>query len=346
MIAGFELEATARCNLDCRHCAISRPETDKPAKKREPTVDEIARWASQAAALGATRCLITGGEPFLRKDIHEIYQAVLSKGLLVSFATNATLISGEDVRLLKKFPPREVEVAVFGATREAYERVTRTPGSFAAFKAGLDRLLGGGITVGLKVMVLRSNKHEIAALGDFCRAQAGEAYCFEPHLHLRFDRDEARNVSIRAERLSPKEIVRLERSAGAHVVPLDAVCAAPAPEARPGAVAAGRRVFGCGAGRTSFVIGPSGLVRPCPALHHPDFLYDLRSGSLDDALNRFLPAALSRETDRRGFPDKCGPCPVAALCLRCPARAHLETGRLDLAAEVFCAVAEARSEGL
>ena len=37
---------------------------------------------------------------------------------------------------------------------------------------------------------------------------------------------------------------------------------------------------------------------------------------------------------------------VAALCLRCPARADLETGELDRPADVFCAVAEARAEGL
>ncbi|MBP1770577.1 MAG: Radical domain protein, partial [Candidatus Aminicenantes bacterium] len=149
MIDSFELEVTARCNLDCRHCAIALPEADKAAKKRELGVGEIDRIAAEAAALGAGRCLITGGEPFLRKDFRELYQAVLSKGLRVSLATNATLVTDDDVRFLRKFPPQDIEVTVFGLTRETYERVTRRSGSFAAFKSGLDRLLAGGITVRL-----------------------------------------------------------------------------------------------------------------------------------------------------------------------------------------------------
>lgn len=343
----LDLEATARCNLDCRHCAINVAETDKASKKRELTVDEIGRLAGEAAALGAVRCLITGGEPFLRTDLHDLYQAVRSKGLLISLSTNATLVTAEHVRLLKKVPPRDVEVTVFGATRETYERVTRTPGSFAAFKAGLDRLLGGGITVRLRVMALRSNKHELAALGDFCRSQAGTAYRFDPHLHLRFDRDEARNVLIRAERLSPKEIVRLERSEPERFGAFPEVCAAVMPdEAEAGAAVAARRRFRCGAGRTGIAVGPTGILRPCRALHHADFLYDLRKGSLSDALSRFLPPVLARESSDREALGKCGSCPVAALCIKCPARADLETGGLDRPADVFCAVAEARAEGL
>jgi len=343
----LDLEATARCNLDCRHCAINVAETDKASKKRELTAGEIGRLAGEAAALGAVRCLITGGEPFLRQDFHELYQAVLSKGLLVSLSTNATLVTAEHVRLLRKFPPREVEVTVFGASRETYERVTRRPGSFAAFKAGLDRLLGGGVTVRLRAMALRSNKHELTAVGDFCRSQSGRAYRFDPHLHLRFDRDEARNVLIRAERLSPKEIVRLERSAPEHCGAFADVCAAVPPDSAPaGAAAAVRGRFRCGAGRTGIAVGPSGILRPCLALHHADFLYDLRQGSLSDALGRFLPAVLARGSSSPEPPEKCGTCPVAAFCVRCPARADLEKGGLDQPADVFCALAEARAEGL
>lgn len=348
MIDAFEIEVTARCNLDCRHCAIVLPEADKAAKKRELGAGEIDRIAAEAAALGAGRCLITGGEPFLRKDFRELYQAVMSKGLRVSLATNATLVTDEDVRFLRKFPPQAVEVTVLGLTRETYERVTRRSGSFAAFKNGLDRLLAGGINVRLKAMALRSNKHELAAIRDFCLTWAKEAYRIDPHLHLRFDRDESRNVLIKAERLSPREIVRLERSGLAPVGPLTEACAedpsrGPLP-AGPGAE--GRRLFRCGAGTRGFVIGPTGLLRPCPTLHHPDFLHDLRKGSLGEGLERIARDVSARLTGRRDLPDKCGSCAVADFCRWCPGRACLESGELDAVVEDLCRVAEARAEGL
>ena len=116
-------------------------------------------------------------------------------------------------------------MTVYGVTRETYERVTRRPGSFDAFLRGLDRLLAGGLTVRLKAMALRSNKHEIPAIGDFCRARTKDYYRFDPLLHLRFDRDEARNAVIRAERLSPREVARLERSDPERFGALQAACA-------------------------------------------------------------------------------------------------------------------------
>ena len=343
-VFSFDLEMTARCNLDCRHCYINLPAGDRAAKKRELGADEIGRLGGEAAALGAVWCLITGGEPLLRKDFFDVYRALHRRGLLLSLFTNATLVGEEHVRFFKKYPPRDIEVTVYGVTKETYEQVTRTPGSFDAFLKGLDRLLASGVSVRLKAMALRSNKHEAAAIGDFCRARTKNYYRFDPHLHLRFDRDDARNSGILAERLSPEEVARLERLDPERFGALTAACGelitpeAPASDCR--------HIFRCGVGQRSFVIGPEGLLRPCLSLHHPDFLYDLKKGSLADAWTRFVPEVLKRETDRREYLEKCGKCPVVNLCLWCPAHAYLETGELDLPVEAFCRIAHARAEGL
>jgi len=347
-VFSFDLEATERCNLDCRHCYINRPAGDRAARKGELGIEEIGRIAGEATALGAVWCLITGGEPLLRPDFFDIYRVLLGKGLLISVFTNATLVTDEHVRLFKKFPPRDIEVTVYGVTRETYERVTRKPGSFEAFMRGLDLLLSNGITVRLKAMALRSNKHELAAIGDFCRARTKDYYRFDPQLHLRFDRDETRNALIRAERLSPREFVRLERADPERFGALEAACAEilPAPGAEGVPVPECHHIFRCGAGKRSFVVGAEGHLRPCLSLNHPDFLYDLRKGPLAEAWRRFLPEALKRESHRPEFLEKCGSCPIVNLCLWCPAHAYLETGELDLPVEAFCRVAEARADGL
>jgi radical SAM protein with 4Fe4S-binding SPASM domain len=347
-VFSFDLELTARCNLDCRHCYINLPAGDRSARKEELGVAEVERLAGEAVALGAVWCLITGGEPLLRKDFFDVYRALHRKGLLLSLFTNATLVDEEHVRFFKKYPPRDVEVTVYGVTKETYERVTRTPGSFKAFERGLDRLFKSGVDVRLKAMALRSNKHELAAIGEFCRSRTKDYYRFDPNLHLRFDRDETRNGYIRAERLSPKEVVRLERSDPERFGALSAVCAEQVPAGVSGEIPAPdcRHIFRCGVGQRSFVIGPEGLLRPCLSLYHPDFLYDLRKGSLADAWTRFLPGVLRRETDRKEYLEKCGKCLVVNLCLWCPAHAYLETGELDQPVEAFCRVAWARAEAL
>lgn len=345
-VFSFDLEATARCNLDCRHCYINLPAGDRTARRRELTADEIARIGGEAAALGAVWCLITGGEPLLRKDFFDVVKALLGRGLVLSLYTNATLVTDEHVRFFKKFPPREIEVTVYGVSRETYERVTRTPGSFDAFRRGLDRLLAAGLPVRLKAMALRSNKHEIPAIADFCRARTKDYYRFDPHLHLRFDRDEARNRLIRSERLTGREVARLERADPQRFGALQEACAEILPSEGAAEVPECHHLFRCGVGQRSFVVGPEGHLRPCLSLHHPEFLFDLRRGRLDEAWKRFLPKVLARTSDRPEFLEKCGRCPVINLCLWCPAHAYLETGRLDSPVESFCRIAEARSAAL
>ncbi|MCI0478636.1 MAG: radical SAM protein, partial [Anaerolineales bacterium] len=185
----FDLEITARCNNDCRHCYINLPANDAHARAQELTVAEISHIADQAVKLGAMWCLITGGEPLLRSDFAEIYRALKRQGLLVSVFTNATTIRDEHLALWKKYPPRDIEVTVYGVTRGTYERVTRKPGSFDAFKRGLDALFDSGVHVRLKAMALQSNLDEFDAIAEFCRARTKDFYRFDPQLHGRFDGD-------------------------------------------------------------------------------------------------------------------------------------------------------------
>ena len=208
----FDLEITARCNNECRHCYINLPAGDMGAKRKELSLAEISDIADQAVALGSLWCLITGGEPLLRKDFADIYIALRRKGLLVSVFTNACLVTEEHVALFKKYPPRDIEVTMYGVTRETYEQVTRRPGSYAAFRRGLDLLISNGIKVRLKAMALRSNVHELPQIARFCRQYTMDYFRFDPQLHLRYDRNPGRNAEIRAERLSPAEIVAIEQA--------------------------------------------------------------------------------------------------------------------------------------
>jgi len=201
--AMLTLELTARCSLDCRHCYINRPIGDREARAAELSAEEIIALAAQAVDLGVLWCTLTGGDPLLREDFSAIYLAVKRLGLLVSVFTNATLITAEHARLWRDYPPRDLEITVYGATPETYERVTRRPGSFAAFLRGVQALHDAGVPMRLKVPALRSNVHELAAIADFCRAHTPYPVRCSPVLHLRLDRDPQRNADILTERLTP-----------------------------------------------------------------------------------------------------------------------------------------------
>jgi radical SAM protein with 4Fe4S-binding SPASM domain len=340
----FDLEVTARCNNNCRHCYINLPAGDAEAGARELSPAEIERVAREAVSMGALWCLLTGGEPLLRDDFSELYLVLKRMGLFVSVFTNACLVSQEHVELFRKYPPRDIEVTVYGATEATYERVSRRPGSFPAFVRGLDRLLSGGVKVRLKAMALRSNVHELDEIASFCRARTKDYYRFDPLLHLRFDGNPVRNAEIKAERLSPEEIVAVEL----------------ADEERFGALQKGcnelilleqehagcDHLFHCGTGIGSFSVSYDGKFRLCSSLWHPDTVYDLRRGSLKEAWSRHVPRVRDFRSNRKEFLERCRVCPIINLCLWCPAHAHLETGEMDSVVDYFCQVAHARADAL
>ncbi|MGD8475344.1 MAG: radical SAM protein, partial [Anaerolineae bacterium] len=264
--------------------------------------------------------------------------------LLVSVFTNACLVTKEHVALFTKHPPRGVEVTVYGATEETYERVTRRPGSYAAFRRGLDLLLDNGIKVRLKAMALRSNVHELPAIATFCRERTTGAFRFDPLLHLRYDGDPLRNEEIRAERLSPEEIVAIEQGDEERATALEQGCDKLIFPTYEGEVC--DHLFHCGAGNRSFVVSYDGVFRLCADLWHPDCTYDLRRGRLKEAWEELVPRVRDLRSADPEYLKRCRRCPIFNLCLWCPAHAHLETGNLDGFVPYFCQVAHARAEAL
>ncbi|MBM3313360.1 radical SAM protein [candidate division WOR-3 bacterium] len=340
----FDLEVTARCNNNCRHCYINLPAGDSDARAKELSLAGIERIAREAVSLGAMWCLLTGGEPLLREDFFDLYLMLKRLGVLVSVFTNACLVKPEHVELFRKYPPRDVEVTMYGASEATYERVTRRPGSYRAFVRGLDLLLSSGVKVRLKAMALRSNVHELHDIARFCRARTKDYYRFDPVLHLRYDRDPVRNAEIQSERLSPDEVVAVEHADEERFGALKKGCdklILPEPDH-----AGCNHLFHCGTGMGSFSVSFDGQFRLCSSLWHPDTVYDLRHGTLLQAWEQHVPSVRELRSRRQEFLERCRVCPIINLCLWCPAHSYLETGEMDAVVDYFCQVAHARARML
>jgi radical SAM protein with 4Fe4S-binding SPASM domain len=340
-IVSFDLEITARCNLNCRHCYINLPAGDPSARSRELSLSEIDQLASQAVDQGALWCLLSGGEPLLRPDFEDIYLLLKQKGLLISVFTNATLIQQRHIDLFRRYPPRDIEVTVYGVTPETYENVTRVPGSYAQFRKGLALLESSGVPVRLKAMAIRANLSEMDAIAAFCRQHTKDFYRFDPILHLRYDGDPVRNAEILAQRLTPQEIVDLESGDPDTIRVLTFHCNElifPEGEDKPDDF-----LFQCKAGEGSFQIGYDGQFRVCESLHAPGTTCNLRSIPLAEARHNLIPAVMNIRSQKHSFPDTCRQCRIINLCMWCPALAYLETGDMEGQTDYFCRVAHARA---
>lgn len=91
---------------------------------------------------------------------------------------------------------------------------------------------------------------------------------------------------------------------------------------------------------SDFTISPDGHYRLCLPLIAPGTVYDLRTGTLRDAWERFTPAVRGLLAEAPQYLARCGPCPMRARCGQCPAIAYLETGAMDGVPEYFCALTQ------
>lgn len=333
-LASLDIELTARCNLNCRHCYARLPIEDAYATALELTDEELDRIADEGLKLGLVRCLLTGGEPLLSPDFPRRYARLRSKGLLLTIFTNTTLITPKHVQLFRAAPPDLIEVTIYGATQACYERVTRVPGSYRRFRDGLSRLLDAGLRVRLKAMVMRSNLEELEEMASFAK-RVDPYFRFSPFLFLRHDGCITRNAEIVAERLSAAEIKALAVAYPDNQADMKVDLREP-----DGPASDARCLVKCSAGQASGMISYDGKFRLCTALSLPEATYDLRSGSLREAWEAFVPAVRRelRSEDAK-FLSACGTCRLLSICFWCPGRAYLECGRPDRPVPYYCAAA-------
>jgi len=81
-------------------------------------------------------------------------------------------------------------------------------------------------------------------------------------------------------------------------------------------------------------------------LRHPDTVYDLKRGSLKDALAKFFPKLREIKATNPDYLNRCAKCFLKGLCEQCPAKSWMEYGTLDTPVEYLCEVAHTQARYL
>ena len=345
ILGKLDLELTERCNNNCIHCDINLPADDLTVKKKELSTEEIKGILKEAVFLGCMTVRFTGGEPLLREDFQELYIFSRKLGLKVILFTNATLITPHLVELFSKIPPLEkIEVTVYGLKKSSYEGATRVDGSFAAAWRGINLLLEQKIPFVVKTALLPSNKDEIDDFEEWAKSIPGmdESPSYAMFFNLRYRREEKENSCIRSLRLSAQEGLKvLTRRKDEYIREMKKFCIK---FMHP----AGDKLFSCGSGVDSGCVDAYGSFQPCLMLRHPDYVYDLKQGSLKDALENFFPKMREKKSNNPEYLLRCAKCFLIGLCTQCPAKAWIEHGTLDTPDDYLCDIAhlQARFLGL
>jgi len=340
----LDVELTERCNNNCIHCYINLPAADLHAQQRELSTKEIEKILQEAASLGCLTVRFTGGEPLLREDFADLYIFARKLGLRVTIFTNGTLITPALTKIFARIPPLQpIEATLYGMKRSSYEAVTRVSGSFEAAWRGIHLLLEEKVPFVVKGALLPPNKGEMEAFESWASnipwMDTPPSYSIFFDLRARLD-SQQKNLLIKGLRLSPEEVVTFFfRRQEKYLKEMREFCSK---FTRP----SGSNIFSCGAGIRSGCVDAYGYLQPCMLLRHPDTVYNLKKGSLKNALTNFFPEIRKMKAENPDYLTRCARCFLKGLCEQCPARSWMEHGMLDTPVEYHCEIAHAQARAL
>lgn len=315
----IQMHLTERCNLRCRHCYQDGRSSDEMTLSEIKDVitevsDMLKAWTETHALVFSPSFNITGGEPFLRKELFEILREIRDRGFGVFLLTNGTLVNRERAKTLAELGISGAQVSIEGP-EDVHDSI-RGAGSFAAATAGIERLIDSGVPVTLNVTLSGLNAEQVKKIIAFGSQVGAKRVGFSRLV------PSGKGSSLLASMLAADQVKALYASLlsleikGLEIVTGDPIASQMKSAARRDA--GNIAVSGCSAGVSGLTIHSNGDVSPCRRM--PIRLGNVRSDSLREiwAASPVLEAL----RDRRRYTGKCGVCSRWANCRGCRAIAY------------------------
>lgn len=328
-------ELTPRCSLNCKMCYIRMtPEQMRPIG-RERSAEEWIALAREARDMGMTFLLLTGGEPFLRKDLFPILEALNKMGIIVDINSNGTLIDEAVADRLLSCPPSKINITLYGASRESYGRLCGDPSAFDRVVRAIQLLKERKILVCLNTTLTPENAHEMEDILAFAKNNdlvlRPTSYIIPPS---------RRGSMEKAYRLPPKEAGQLTYriqllNQGAEAMLLRAENQLLTEDC----YYESSQGISCLAGRSQFWITWDGKMLPCGMLPgisaSPEELGFAEAWRVINDTVRNIPGC-----------KECNGCNLRSLCPACAASRYCENGDMTKRCDYLCQFSEAYRDEL
>lgn len=325
------IDLTYRCNNHCRHCWLWIP-ADAKDFKDELSFAEIKRTADEARKMGCRRWSISGGEPMLRPDFPEIFDYLTGNANSYSINTNGTLITPKIAKLMARKGGKTV--VLYGATAEVHDNITRNPGSFEATMRGFAYLKEAGAGFIVQLIPMKDNYYQFQDMVKLAESLSRHYKVGAAWLYLSAYADKERNAEIIRQRLTPKEVVELDKPDLSYEEWIKEE------DSSSHQATDGEYLFStCVNIRCDFHIDPYGKMTFCYFIKDPGLRYDLRKGSFQDCWENFIPSLATKVKVTEEYKKNCGSCEFKEDCRFCPVYGYLEHRDFNHKVEYLCAVA-------
>jgi len=314
----FQWHFIERCNLRCLHCyqkgfEFNELEEDRLLKIASIIESTLRKWNRRG------RVSLTGGEPFLRKDLllkllefFENSPVFYWTGIL----SNGTLINENIADQMKKFSKlKEIQISLDGATAQIHDRL-RGEGSLAKALEAIKLLKYKGFTVSVMFTLHKQNQEEVISIIDLAQSLDID--------YLTIERMSPRSKEdIDKFYLEPLELEQIYKEVYNKKIEIEKKGKLKIRVSRPLWGLIDDKIGGfCPAGFNSLAILHDGTVLPCRRLEIPI------GNILDDGLYKiwYTSSMLWKLRNKKLSGVKCSTCELLGNCGGCRAIAYNVTG--------------------
>ena len=171
----LRISLTDVCNFRCLYCMPEENIAFMPSKALMQA-EEIENIAKEFVALGVTKIRLTGGEPLVRKDAHDIISRLSKLPVKLTLTTNGTRIH-EFISLLKESKINSINISLDSLNKETFYKITKR-NVFDQVKNNIELLVYEGFHVKVNCVVMRGiNQQEILSF---------VAWTKDKPIHIRF----------------------------------------------------------------------------------------------------------------------------------------------------------------
>lgn len=323
------LELTPLCNMNCDMCFVRLSAEEMKQKGRLRSAEEWIGLGRDMKEAGTLFVLFTGGEPLLHPEFKKIYVAYKRMGMILTVNTNGTLIDEQWADFFAEYPPRRINLTLYGKDEHTYQNLCHYPEGFGKALRAIQLLQERKVDVKVNGSITPENIGDIEELFSIVD-QMGAVWKFDTYMYPASR--ERNHLFEEKSRMTPEEaaaarVKLMEKRQGKEKFPDFVQHFLQQGELEPGEYTAGE--VKCRAGRSSFMVNWQGMMRPCVMLSDPE----------EPVFDIGFAKAWERITERFGnvrLSAECSACTMREVCQTCAACAVLETGSFDRTPEYMC----------
>lgn len=161
-------EITENCNMNCSHCCSDAHKTcNNDFLFSEEKKDIAFKKVDEMMSLGVKEFYISGGEPFLTRDIFSFLAYLKGKGARVSIATNGYLINKKFVKKVSELGIDLLHISIDGHNEQIHNSL-RGGDFFKQVVENISTLLDYNVPVRIGCIIWRENEHFLEEMVRFC----------------------------------------------------------------------------------------------------------------------------------------------------------------------------------